>query len=105
MMRGDRAAGKEVFLESPFERLEGVTPARPQRRVPTVLSQREIGRVLDQLGDVVRLAVLLMYGSGLRLMECLTSIGRAFVAAITCIRQSCSVRLRGQGTTRRSRSA
>jgi len=61
-----------VVLQSPFERLEGVTPARPPRRVPTVLSQREIGRVLDQLGDVARVAVLLMYGSGLRLMECLT---------------------------------
>ena len=61
-----------VVLRSPFERLEGVTPARPQRRVPTVLSQREIGRVLGELGDVVRLTVLLMYGSGLRLMECLT---------------------------------
>ena len=58
-----------VILHSPFE---GVASARRPRSGPTVLSPREIGRVLDQLGDVVRLAVLLMYGSGLRLMECLT---------------------------------
>ena len=58
-----------VILLSP---LEGVTGVRPQRRVPIVLSHREIGRVLDQLGDVARVALLLMYGSGLRLMECQT---------------------------------
>ena len=56
-------------LRAPLERVVP-TPVGP--RVPTVLTLREVGRVLEQLDDVPRLVVLLMYGSGLRLMECLT---------------------------------
>jgi integron integrase len=59
-------------LHAPFDRLHGVTPARVPQRVPVVLSEREIGRVLRQLQGIPRLAVLLMYGSGLRVLECLT---------------------------------
>jgi integrase len=59
-------------LNAPLDHLRGVAPARTQRRVPTVLSEREVGALLEQLEGVVRLAALLMYGSGLRLMECLT---------------------------------
>ncbi|HEY2378054.1 MAG TPA: integron integrase [Gemmatimonadaceae bacterium] len=59
-------------LHAPFDRIPGITPARQQRGVPIVLSQREIGRLLEQLEPVPRLAVLLMYGSGLRVLECLT---------------------------------
>jgi integrase len=59
-------------LHAPFDRLQGVTPARVPQRVPTVLSEREVGRVLRQLEGIPRLAVLLMYGSGLRVLECLT---------------------------------
>ena len=40
--------------------------------MPTVLSQREIGRLVEHLDGVARLAVLVMYGSGLRVRECLT---------------------------------
>ena len=34
-----------------------------------MLSQREVGHLLEQLDGVPRLAVLLMYGSGLRVLE------------------------------------
>lgn len=57
------------ILHAPLKSLTG-TPVGT--RVPTVLSPREIRRVLEQLDDTPRLIVRLMYGSGLRLMECLT---------------------------------
>ena len=41
-------------------------------RVPVVLSQREVRRLLEQLCDPARLRARLMYGGGLRLLECLT---------------------------------
>jgi integron integrase len=59
-------------LNAPFERLPGVVAARGPKRVPTVLSQREVGHLLEQLDGVPRLAVLLMYGSGLRVLETVT---------------------------------
>ena len=45
--------------------------ARPRRRVPTVLSQSEVRRLLEQLPGGCRLMGEVMYGSGLRLMELL----------------------------------
>lgn len=57
---------------APFERIPGVVPASHRRREPVVLSTGEVGRIVQQLDQPVRLCVLLMYGGGLRLMECLT---------------------------------
>jgi integron integrase len=57
-------------LERPLTRIDGIAPARRSKRVPTVLSRAEIRAILGVLDDPVRLAVALMYGSGLRLMEC-----------------------------------
>lgn len=59
-------------LRRPLERVDDIAPARRPVRVPVVLSQREIRAVLMRLRDPSRLAVALMYGSGLRLMECLS---------------------------------
>jgi len=59
-------------LRAPFDRMPGVLPASRPRRAPTVLSQAEIGRLLEHLDGPPRLAVLLMYGSGLRVLECVT---------------------------------
>lgn len=61
-----------AVLRSPFDRMPGVLPAHRSRRVPTVLSRREIGRLLENLDGVAGLAVLLMYGGGLRVLECVT---------------------------------
>jgi integron integrase len=48
--------------------------ARRRSRVPTVLSTTEVGRVLDAMprGSLPRLMVELLYGAGLRIMECCT---------------------------------
>ena len=59
-------------LRSPFERIPGIVPANRPRGEPTVLSPSEVGRIVQHLDQPFRLCVLLMYGGGLRLMECLT---------------------------------
>jgi integron integrase len=43
---------------------------RPRR--PTVLTRREVRRLLDELDGLPRLVASLLYGSGLRITECLT---------------------------------
>lgn len=51
-------------------RLESVARAKRSLRTPVVLSRREIEAILGKLRGVPRLIVSLMYGSGLRLLEC-----------------------------------
>jgi site-specific recombinase XerD len=51
-------------------RIEGVPRAKRALRVPVVLSRAEIDALLARLRGVPRLMVALMYGSGLRLLEC-----------------------------------
>ena len=72
----NQALAALVFLYAavigrPLARIEGVTPARRPRRLPVVLSQREVRAILAELGEPYRLCVSLMYGSGLRVTECL----------------------------------
>lgn len=59
-------------LERPLTRIEGIAPARRSRHVPVVLSPAEVRTILSILDEPVRLCAALMYGSGLRLRECLT---------------------------------
>jgi integron integrase len=56
----------------PLPRVDGMAPARRGKRVPTVLSQRELRAILERLRDPVRLCAQLMYGSGLRVVECVS---------------------------------
>jgi integron integrase len=49
-----------------------VLRARAPARIPAVLSRPEVERVLAQLAGVYRLVGLLLYGSGMRLTECLS---------------------------------
>jgi len=60
----------DQVLERPLRGLEGMTPARGSTFVPTVLSEREVRALLDALAPLHRLCVELMYGSGLRVSEC-----------------------------------
>jgi integron integrase len=52
--------------------VDGIEAARRPRRLPDVLSQGEIRSVLASMRGVPRLCATLMYGSGLRLSECLS---------------------------------
>ncbi len=51
--------------------LEGVVRARRPGRVPIVLTRAEVRRLLAHLDGTVLLVCTLLYGSGLRLLECL----------------------------------
>jgi integron integrase len=56
---------KDIALPSDL-----VRPARPEH-VPTVLSHPEAMSVINKLSGVTQLMAMLLYGSGLRVMECL----------------------------------
>ena len=62
----------DTVLERPLTRIEGITAARRPKRVPDVLSYEEIRKLLRQLDEPARLCAMIMYGSGLRLTECVT---------------------------------
>ena len=49
--------------------LHGVTRAKRPQRLPTVLTRREVGLLLDALDGPLVLLVRLYYGTGMRLME------------------------------------
>jgi integrase len=51
--------------------VEGVVRARRPVRPPVVLSRSEVRAVLAQLEGPVRLIAILLYGGGLRLLQCL----------------------------------
>lgn len=60
---------REVLgLDLPW--LQGVTRAKRPRRLPVVLTPEEVAAVLDALEGTLALMGRLVYGSGLRLMEC-----------------------------------
>jgi len=60
---------KEVLgVELPW--LENVVQAKAPKRLPVVLTQAEVQLVLRQLEGTLELMAGLLYGSGLRLMEC-----------------------------------
>jgi len=50
--------------------LDNVVRARRRRRLPIVLTRDEVGRVLDELDGLPRLMATLLYGTGMRVMEC-----------------------------------
>lgn len=51
--------------------VDGVVRAKLSRRIPVVLTRAEVRAVLERLKGAKRLVVMLLYGSGLRLLECL----------------------------------
>jgi integron integrase len=59
-------------LKVDLEDLGGITRARYHRRLPTVLSRAELARLFGTLEDPYRLMAQLLYGTGMRLMECCT---------------------------------
>jgi len=60
----------EKVLGIELDEIKAMRPKR-KRHIPTVLSFDEVVMVLDQLSGVDRLAARLLYGSGLRVSECL----------------------------------
>ena len=58
-------------LKTNFEWLDDVVRARQPRRLPNVLSREEVAAVLSRLEGIPQLVVLLLYGTGMRILECL----------------------------------
>jgi integron integrase len=59
-------------IDRPLAGLGDVPRARAPVRLPVVLSEDEVRRLLAELDGVPGLVAMLLYGSGLRLLECLT---------------------------------
>jgi integron integrase len=61
---------REVLVnELPW--LDNVEQAKVSRRLPVVLTQTEVKSLLDQLQGTQHLIASLLYGTGMRLMECM----------------------------------
>lgn len=58
-------------LEQPLGDMGSFQRAKRPKRLPTVLTQAEVDRLLGQMTGTYRLMASLLYGAGLRLMECL----------------------------------
>jgi integron integrase len=58
-------------LKTGLEWLDDVVRARQPRRLPNVLSREEVAAVLSRLEGIPQLVVLLLYGTGMRILECL----------------------------------
>ncbi len=57
-------------LQKELDQLDGVVRAKRPRRLPVVLSRSEVFSLLAAMNGVPKLMALLMYGSGMRLLEC-----------------------------------
>ena len=56
-------------LNLPFK-IDNVVRSKKPKKLPVVLTPQEVSAVLNQLEGVYRIMASLLYGSGLRLMEC-----------------------------------
>jgi integron integrase len=60
----------EVLMSKKIGLIEGVVRAKRPQRLPAVLTKDEVKKVIDCMKGVPRLMAILLYGGGLRLMEC-----------------------------------
>jgi integron integrase len=78
---------REVLqVELPW--MENIRRAKKPERLPTVLSRGEMAAVLEQMSGATWLMAALLYGAGLRLMECL----RLRVKDVDFVRREITVR-------------
>lgn len=61
----------KFVLEKDIGWVHGIARAKGPKRMPVVLSKREVSAVLAELGGTNRLVATLLYGCGFRLLECL----------------------------------
>ena len=57
-------------LQVDLKRIQDIVRARKPQRLPVVMTRDEVQAVLSQLSGVKWIMAMLMYGSGLRLLEC-----------------------------------
>ena len=61
----------KVVLRQEIDWIDGIVRAKKPKRLPVVLSPEDVKAVLQELSEPYALMASLLYGSGLRLMECL----------------------------------
>lgn len=61
---------KEV-LDIELDNIDKIRWAKKAKRLPVVFSRNEVKQILEKLSGVYKLMVMLMYGSGLRMKECM----------------------------------
>ncbi len=61
----------DKVLRKPLGHVDGIVHARRASRLPTVMTREEVARLLAELHGVNWLMASLLYGSGLRLQECI----------------------------------
>ena len=59
-------------LKVPLEETEDLARAKRPVRLPVVLTREEVKRVIGEMDGASQLVAMILYGSGLRLMECLS---------------------------------
>ncbi|HET6527619.1 MAG TPA: integron integrase [Balneolaceae bacterium] len=59
------------ILKQPLQKLHNLQRAKESQHLPVVLSKDEAQKIINQLKGTKRLIISLLYGSGLRLSECL----------------------------------
>ncbi|MGH2704561.1 MAG: integron integrase [Actinomycetota bacterium] len=62
----------EQVLGQPLDRIDGVVRARKPKRLPVVLSRKEVQTILSFVEGVPRLVCMLLYGAGPRITEALS---------------------------------
>ena len=72
----NQALGAVLFLYKRVlgmdtERIDGFKRPRRKRHIPVVLTKTEVDQVLSQMYGLPKMVTMLLYGSGLRLSECL----------------------------------
>ena len=60
----------DAVLNRKIGLIDGVVRAKRPQRLPVVLTKDEVKKVIDRITGVPRLMAILLYGAGLRLMEC-----------------------------------
>lgn len=60
----------QEVLQRKIGLVDGVVRAQRPKRLPVVLTREEVKKILDGMSGVPWLMAMLLYGSGLRLMEC-----------------------------------
>ncbi len=60
---------KEVLKKEATPHIDAIR-ARERRRLPVVLTQKEVGDILGRMSGMVQLMAMIIYGGGLRLTEC-----------------------------------
>ena len=59
------------ILKTNLDDIGNYTRAKKSTKLPVVLSKKEVGSILNQLSGKYRIMAGLLYGSGLRLLECI----------------------------------